>query len=206
LPSTLGGLRNLKILDLRKNQLVSVPSEISQLRQLETLVLGENNLSEPIFTELGQMKSLVNLDLHSNSLSGSFPSEIGLLTNLQILDLSSNRLEGPIPTQIGRLSLLNELALQRNRLDGSLPTELGLLSELQSIRVEENSLSGEVSDTICSTFERSLTVFALDCGSGNGSTEIECPPQACCTICCTDGMGCACEYDGTGLDFLCKSL
>jgi len=64
-------------LDLSRNQLSELPTEITQLANLNTLDLSENQLSE-LPTEITQLANLNTLDLSGNQLS-ELPAEIGLL-------------------------------------------------------------------------------------------------------------------------------
>ena len=80
------------------NQLSSLPAEIGQLTNLQTLYLNDNQLS-------------------------SLPAEFGQLTNLQALDLRSNQLSS-LPAEFGHLhSSLKKLTLDGNPLE-SLPPEI----------------------------------------------------------------------------------
>jgi hypothetical protein len=54
----------------------TIPSELGQLTQLETLFLQENTLTGTIPSWLGQLSLLKQLQLNSNNLVGSMPSEI----------------------------------------------------------------------------------------------------------------------------------
>jgi len=65
LPSQVGALRNLKVLNLSNNNFTGVPAEIGQLSKLEVL------------------------DLSNNKLTG-LPNELGNLSNLKLLDVSGN--------------------------------------------------------------------------------------------------------------------
>ncbi|RAM50807.1 MAG: hypothetical protein C6Y22_14980 [Hapalosiphonaceae cyanobacterium JJU2] len=96
LPPEIGQLLNLQTLHLRYNQLSSLPPEFGQLVNLQTLHLYNNQLSS-LPAEIVQLINLQTLDLSSNQLS-SLPSEIRQLTNLKKLDLRSNPV--PIPPEI----------------------------------------------------------------------------------------------------------
>ena len=126
----------------------TIPPEIGNLSQLETLVLDGNGLLGPIPPEIGNLTNLKALFLHGNQLAGAIPSEIGNLSQLGALLLASNRLSGAIPSEIGNLSNLQLLALGTNRLSGAIPPEIGNLSNLLVLDLNDNQLSGSIPSTL----------------------------------------------------------
>ncbi len=145
IPTELGNLSNLESLLLSFNQLTgSIPTELGNLSNLQFLQLFSNQLTGSIPTELGNLSNLENLRLYSNQLTGSIPTELGNLSNLQFLQLFSNQLTGSIPTELGNLSNLVSLVLFSNQLTGSIPTELGNLSNLVSLVLFSNQLTGSI--------------------------------------------------------------
>ena len=84
----------------------SIPPELGNLSNLETLRLRLNELTGSIPAELGNLSNLVYLNLRLNELTGSIPAELGDLSNLVYLNLRSNELSGPIPAELGDLSNL----------------------------------------------------------------------------------------------------
>jgi GTPase SAR1 family protein len=85
LPPELKQLVNLQTLDLSSNQLSSLPPEIGQLVNLQSLDLGSNQLSS-LPPEFGQLKNLETLDLENNNLT-NLPSALQKLTKLKKLNL-----------------------------------------------------------------------------------------------------------------------
>jgi len=145
IPSELGNLDNLQTLYLQLNQLSgSIPSQLGNLSNLTILVLGENQLSGSIPSQLGNLGNLKELWLHSNQLSGSIPPELGYLSNLQYLALYLNQLSGSIPSQLGNLSNLTTLRLGQNQLSGGIPSQLGNLSNLTALELNHNQFSGSI--------------------------------------------------------------
>ena len=88
-----GLLANLEVLDLRNNQISSLPAQIGQLTLLTELYLTENQLTA-LPPEIGQLTNLTRLDLDGNQLT-ALPPEIGQLTKLTELRLDSNPLTEP---------------------------------------------------------------------------------------------------------------
>ncbi|MEH2308289.1 COR domain-containing protein, partial [Nostoc sp.] len=127
-------LTNLQSLNLKSNQLSSLPPEIVQLTNLQSLYLNNNQLSS-LPPEIGQLTNLQSLYLNNNQLS-SLPPEIGQLTNLQSLYLESNQLSS-LPPEFGQLTNLQTLNLESNQLS-SLPPEIRQLSNLKKLDLRRN--------------------------------------------------------------------
>ena len=145
IPVELDNLSNLQTLNLYSNQLTgSIPVELGNLVNLQLLFLNKNQLTGNIPTELSSLAKLDSLGLDSNQLSGSIPTELGNLANLRYLSLGSNQLTGTIPTELGNLANLQSLLLGSNQLTGSIPVELGNLANLQSLSLSSNQLTGSI--------------------------------------------------------------
>ena len=145
IPSELSNLANLESLFLNGNRLSgSIPSELGNLANLESLYLNGNQLSGSIPSELGNLANLRLLWLNDNQLSGSIPPELGNLANLKRLRLDENQLSGSIPSELGNLANLRLLWLNDNQLSGSIPSELGNLANLEQLFLVENQLSGSI--------------------------------------------------------------
>ncbi|MBO1348618.1 MAG: putative Ig domain-containing protein [Hormoscilla sp. GUM202] len=149
LPSELGSLSNLQILELDDNDLSgTLPSELGSLGNVQDLDLGNNSLSGTLPSELGDLGNVQILDLDHNDLSGTLPSELGSLGNVQILDLDHNDLSGAIPSELGELGKVQDLDVSSNDLSGTLPSELGDLGNLQDLDVGNNDLTGTIPESI----------------------------------------------------------
>ena len=145
IPSELSNLANLESMFLGGNELSgSIPSELGNLDNLRTLWLNGNELSGSIPSELGNLANLEDLSLSGNQLSGWIPPELGTLANLEDLSLSGNQLSGWIPPELGTLANLEDLWLGNNQLSGSIPPELGNLANLEWLSLTDNQLSGSI--------------------------------------------------------------
>ncbi len=105
IPSSLGGLTNLRWLHLYDNRLSgAIPSSLGDLPNLEILELSRNQLSGAIPSSLGDPPNLRWLRLDRNQLSGAIPSSLGGLPNLESLWLSYNQLSGSISVALCRFA------------------------------------------------------------------------------------------------------
>ena len=147
-------------INLSENNLVgTLPAELGNLVNLQSLWLYNNQLTGSIPTELGNLVNLQELYLYNNQLTGSIPTELGNLVNLQELYLYNNQLTGSIPTELGNLVNLQELYLYNNQLTGSIPASLGEIPSLQSLRLEDNRLTSTIPTTIA---DRSWNALNLE--------------------------------------------
>ena len=89
---------------LQYNSLTGIlPSEIGNLTGLKILNLVRNHLS-------GELPIGLNfLDLSSNAFSGVIPRSVTNLTELQVINLSYNQFSGEIPVSFGELQQLQYL-------------------------------------------------------------------------------------------------
>ena len=143
IPSELGSLSGLEILDLYGNRLSGgIPSELGSRSRVEILQLGNNQLTGEIPPEIGVLPNLQVLSLVHNQLDSEIPSELGGLSRLELLRVEGNRLTGEVPSELGRLSELRELSLDYNQLNGAIPSELGGLPELGGLFLARNPLTG----------------------------------------------------------------
>jgi len=148
LPSELSQLTNLDFLNLSKNGLTgSIPVELCRLEHVYNLNLGQNQFSGAILPEILTMASLRYLNLEENDFSGEIPTIIGNSLAIAI-NLSHNLLTGGIPTEIGSMPDIQHVHFTSNNLVGPLPTEIYLLSTLRSLDVAGNHLSGPLAPAI----------------------------------------------------------
>lgn len=136
-------LTQLTTLDLAENNFYGqIPSSISSLINLQTLTLRSNSFSGQIPLSITTLKSLQSLDLAHNSLSGYLPNSMNSLTTLRRLDLSFNKLTGTIPKLPPNLL---ELAIKANSLSGSLQKQnFDGMNELEVVELSNNALTGTV--------------------------------------------------------------
>ena len=149
------GLRTLVLY----NNMISgaIPSSLCRLRELRFLDLSRNNLNGSITDCLVNESStnmtslsIINLSLRDNNLSGEFPSLLQKCPGLIFLDLGHNQFVGTLPAWIGeKLSSLSFLGLRSNMFYGHIPVELTKLVNLQYLDLAYNNISGSIPRSIC---------------------------------------------------------
>ena len=129
---------------------------------LTELGLRFNDISGSIPTEIANLRSLQSLRLSENNLSGIIPSFLESNTNLMMIRLGSNNLSGPLPS-FAKQQYLYNLDLSDNQLTGTIPnTFLQEIVPEQIIVVDlsSNVLSGEVPASLARL--DSLTLYIRD--------------------------------------------
>ena len=123
-----------------------IPHEIANLRNLEALALGMNNLVGVVSAPIFNMSTLKIIILINNSLFGSLPSRIGLsLPTVEHLNLELNRFSGTIPSSITNASKLTLLKLGGNTFSGLIPDTIGNLRNLEWLGLAYNNLTSSTS-------------------------------------------------------------
>ena len=137
--AVVGGLYNLRVLDLGENGLTGAVSlELVRLRGLRELRLDSNRLSG--FLPWRWNAGLTVVDLGRNRFTGVIWPNLATLPSLRELHLDSNDLSRSLPS---RWSVaLEAIDVRSNALTGTLPATLGVLPELNSLRLDYNKLTG----------------------------------------------------------------
>jgi internalin A len=137
LPEAIAQLSNLSLLDLSDNQLTRLPEAIAQLSNLSGLDLSDNQLTT-LPEAIAQLSNLTVLSLSDNQLT-RLPEAIAQLSNLTVLYLSNNQLT-TLPEAIAQLSNLRGLYLRNNQLT-TLPETIKQLSQLEKLDLRGNQLN-----------------------------------------------------------------
>ncbi|CAB9512368.1 LRR receptor-like serine threonine-protein kinase [Seminavis robusta] len=183
------GYAPLQSLELATNALTgTIPTELSDFRNLQILFLSTNDLTGPFPSELGLLSKLERLRLHSNDITGVLPTELGLMTRMTHLSFSKMRLTGTMPSELALMRHLRFLNLGGNRnMKGTIPSEMGLLTELTSLIVG-GGMTGSVPESICQ-----LTLPRAD-GGKPLSLKIACNTMDE----CPSGCECQCGAERSG--------
>ena len=133
----------LKVVGLGDNGLQGeVPSQYSQLTNLQELSLFNNSLTGTLPKEFRALTCLVILSLYKNQLSGLLPASWGSLAKMELLYLFENKLSGTLPAAWLGMVAMKDLALYKNQLSGPLPASWGSLAKMEKLYLYENKLSG----------------------------------------------------------------
>jgi Leucine-rich repeat (LRR) protein len=121
-PDWMGDMTQLKVLDLSRNRLRgSMPSTISRLTNLNTLLLGEN-LLDATLDIFQPLKQLHRIEIQYNLFNGNLDSQIfSSWTQLVHFNASANQLSGSLPENLLGHSTLREIDLRFNRFSGTIP-------------------------------------------------------------------------------------
>mmetsp|Transcript_20496 Transcript_20496/g.38674 ORF Transcript_20496/g.38674 Transcript_20496/m.38674 type:complete len:931 (-) Transcript_20496:1534-4326(-) len=172
------GSPRLRELYLGQNALTgSIPSNIGNLVKLEILDANANKLNSTIPTSISNASALQFLDLSHNKLSGDIPRGFSNLLWLHEFRLDHNRLRGRFPDWFGTMKRLEIVHLNNNLLGGDLglSLEMGDLDDLSEFAIENNDLSGVVGEAMCDLL---LDVLTADCWGS--PPRVDC---SCCTEC-----------------------
>jgi len=133
LPSSFGGLQNLKDLDLKKSGIRSLPKSFGTLSNLEVLNLCACYRLTELPSSFGGLQNLKNLDLYYSGIR-SLPESFGKLKNLELLNLRCCYKLEKLPDSIGGLQNLTHLDLGEIGFQ-SLPKSFGKLSNLEVLNL-----------------------------------------------------------------------
>jgi hypothetical protein len=146
IPSTIGTMSRLRVLDLRYNAIRGRLDELelSNMMELEVLDLRENEILGSLPKSLYSLTRLKVVNLEANTIMGTLSTLIGKLTNLERLVLKMNSFIGSLPTQIGTLRSMKTFDISYNEFNGPIPTHIGKMRSLKYFFADENNFSGDV--------------------------------------------------------------
>ncbi|XVF70825.1 hypothetical protein PTKIN_Ptkin11bG0193000 [Pterospermum kingtungense] len=146
LPTNVFHLPNLKFLNLRDNQNLSLKlPKLNWSSHLEHLELSPLFFSKEMIDSIDNFQSLKYLDISSTSFPGGLlPDSIMNISSLEHLVVSNVNFNGGLPNSIGNLFFLKHLDLRYSNLSGSIPTSLGNLTQLRYLDLSSNSFSGQL--------------------------------------------------------------
>jgi Leucine-rich repeat (LRR) protein len=145
LPSEIGFMRSVHLLDLSHNDLENTPDSMQDLQHLEQLYLHHNKLKQ--LPNLKNCYHLKELLVGYNRIDEITEENIENTANqLKILDMRDNKLK-ILPDEIINLQSLERLDVTNNDLS-SLPFALGTLPHIKSLLVDGNPMKSIRRDII----------------------------------------------------------
>lgn len=162
-PHVVLSIKSLQNLNMIRNHLTLLPSDLCKLHCLTNLHLGKNSI---IFLPdcFDSLSNLIQLTLEHNQLT-SLPPTFSQLSNLEILDLSNNNFRA-FPEQLLMLEKLSELKLHCNLIQSMSREELQF-----SDRIECSRHSNPCQNTNTSECPKPLRVLVVG-GSNCGKTSL----------------------------------
>ncbi|CAH0557026.1 unnamed protein product [Brassicogethes aeneus] len=141
LSSTFFGLKNLQILDLTKNRLKHIDTDIlNSLTSLKELKASKNFIQELKQGAFNSLQHLKTLDLDNNELEFIEPHAIRALPLLKSLKLSKNKLKELPNSAFSNLPLLQKAELQENQLRLLGPNTFNIVPHLLMLNMSHNQL------------------------------------------------------------------
>lgn len=150
IPSYVGSLKQLRIIDLENNQITTIPASFGNLTKLEELFLPGNQL-QILPASLTTLQSMKVLGMANNNFK-EFPAVLLTLSKLQAIDLAGNQIS-VLPPAIGTLKKLESLYLQDNQLT-TLPEGIFQLPKLKVLYLEGNRFSDDEKNRIISRLKK----------------------------------------------------
>ncbi|XP_008394684.2 toll-like receptor 13 [Poecilia reticulata] len=168
-------LKGLRILDLSRNKLSSVPNATRNLENLSELDLDSNNIRSITCQDFSNKTMLKELSLKNNSITALNKCAFKDLLRLQALKLQSNQIAHLNGSFENHLPNLKRLYLNGNKLTKILPKEFGGLRSLLNLSLHQNQMKelhkdsfvGLTNLTVVCLQTNSITRQALKSGSFN---------------------------------------
>jgi Leucine-rich repeat (LRR) protein len=133
LSESVGYLKNLKELNLNRNEILVLPENFCNLKNLEVLKITHNKLIK-LPENIDGLQNLKKLYLDYNDIS-YLPENFCSLKNLQILSICNNKLS-KLPNNLKNLKNLEEIYLDNNLL-----LESDVIKELEGLENQLKDLS-----------------------------------------------------------------
>lgn len=161
IPSELGSFLELQELYAWENRIVTIPHEISLLKNLRIVVLNSNKISA-FPGALCQLLHLTDLHFARNKLS-ALHKDLANLKNLRVLALEFN-LFTSLPEEIYQCESLEELSLNGNGI-GEISDSISMLTKLRKLELAEGKLK-VLANGISSLTQ--LNILSVECNNLSG--------------------------------------
>lgn len=145
---------SLLVLNVSRNQLVSIPPDVGNLVMLRELLAANNRIAS-LPKEISFCAQLRKLNLHRNFLT-ELPRELQHCERLEEIDASSNELT-QLPPELGKLPNLRVLNVRDNHLS-TLPHTLCDCPKLEQVACEGNKELTDVPESLRSNTKMVLWI------------------------------------------------
>ncbi|WCJ36411.1 Leucine-rich receptor-like protein kinase family protein [Euphorbia peplus] len=158
IPNSISNASRITHLDLSINSFTGFfPSTFGDLRYLQTLNLGNNQLTSDssavessLLSSLENCRHLQKVILSDNMLNAALPVSFGNLSStLEEFTANNCNITGSIPRDIGNLINLIALSWENNHLTGTIPSKIATLQNIQGLFLQGNNLEGSIGNDIC---------------------------------------------------------
>ena len=136
IPSNISNLKNLNTLNIKNNTLYLLPQSIDEHKNLETLIVSKNKISD-LIESVSKLENLIHLDVSSNYIN-FLRDDIYQLKKLAFFNISNNKLYS-LPKTIGSLSKLNFFDFSHNMIS-EIPYEINELNKSSLVLYKGNPL------------------------------------------------------------------
>ncbi|XP_072993063.1 leucine-rich repeat receptor protein kinase HPCA1-like [Typha latifolia] len=154
IPNSIGLVKTLEVLRLDRNLLNgSIPTNITNLTDLNELNLANNKLSGPV-PNLSGLVNLNYVDLSNNTFNGSpAPAWFSTLTSIRTIVMENSMLSGQVPEKLFALPQLQQVTLKRNAFNGTLNMSGDISPQLQSVDLQTNQI---IAANIASSYKNTI--------------------------------------------------
>ncbi|XP_065840525.1 leucine-rich repeat protein SHOC-2-like [Oscarella lobularis] len=139
-------VNTLTVLNMGECDLVTIPSAIANLVNLQRLRVESNSLRS-LPDEIAYLQSLTRLNAFGNKLS-TLPGTLRFLSKLKILRLGGNAFADNSLTVVERISSLEELYLRENPNLRTITRGMARLPHLRVLNAEDNRIETPLMDFV----------------------------------------------------------
>lgn len=104
-----------------------LPTSIGNLTHLKVLNLHNNTLKGNIPTSIGNLDKLISLNISLNTFQGNIPEEISKIESLEYLYIYSNDFTGFLPTKISKLPNLRSIRMYATNIKADATNTLAII-------------------------------------------------------------------------------
>ncbi len=139
IPVEIGDFSELTFLQIANNPFLfgTIPNEITNLSNLQTLALYSCGLSGELPTDIGNLTNLTYIGLFNNFFSGDLPASVADLVNLQFIEINNNDFTGSLANLQSGFANLQVFNIANNNFEGTLP-DFTPLPNLQTLWIQNN--------------------------------------------------------------------